>query len=183
MAVQCQFLRVGLWRRLSTKEELMLFNCGVGENSWESLGLQVDPASPFWRRSALGVLGRTDAEAETPVLWSPDVKNWPVVSDSLWPHGLEPSRLLCPWGFSRQEYWSGLPCPPGDLPNPGIKLRSPTLRWILYCLCYQGSPRILEWVAYPFSRESSWPRNGTRVSCIAGRFFTSWTAKEVHQLI
>ena len=29
--------------------------------------------------------------------------------------------LLCPWGFSRQEYWSGLPCPlPGDLPHPGI---------------------------------------------------------------
>ena len=45
-------LRVGLWRRLST-EELMLLNCGVGEDSWESLGLQGDPTSPFWR-SALG---------------------------------------------------------------------------------------------------------------------------------
>ena len=33
--------------------------------------------------------------------------------------------------------------------------------------------RILEWVAYPFSRGSSWPRNWTRVSCIAGGFFTS----------
>ena len=33
------------------------------------------------------------------------------------------------WGFSRQEYWRGLPCPlPRDLPNPGIKLRSPTLQ-------------------------------------------------------
>ena len=32
-------------------------------------------------------------------------------------------------GFSRQKYWSGLPCPPpGDLPNPGIKPRSPTLQ-------------------------------------------------------
>ena len=31
-------------------------------------------------------------------------------------------------GFSRQEYWSGLPCPPpGDLPNPGIELVSPAL--------------------------------------------------------
>ena len=48
-----------------------------------------------------------------------------LVSDSLKPHGLQPSRLLCPWGFSRQEYQSGLPCPPsGDLPNPGIKPRS-----------------------------------------------------------
>ena len=36
------------------------------------------------------------------------------------------TRLLCPWGFSRQEYWSGLPCPPpGDLCNSGFKLRSP----------------------------------------------------------
>ena len=52
-----------------------------------------------------------------------------VMSNSLWPHGLQPARLLCPWGFSRQEYWSGLPCPaPGDLPKPGIKPRSPTLQ-------------------------------------------------------
>ena len=32
------------------------FNCGVGEDSWESLGLQGDPTSPFWRRSTLGFL-------------------------------------------------------------------------------------------------------------------------------
>ena len=48
---------------------------------------------------------------------------------TLWPHGLQLTRLLCPWGFSRQDYWSGLPClPPRDLPNPGIKPRSPTLQ-------------------------------------------------------
>ena len=52
-----------------------------------------------------------------------------VISDSLQPRGLQPTRLLCPWGFSRQEYWSALPCPPlGDLPNPGIKPRSPALQ-------------------------------------------------------
>ena len=44
-------------------------------------------------------------------------------------------------GFSRQEYWSGLPCPPpGDLPNPGIEPRSPTCRQILYYLSHQGRP-------------------------------------------
>ena len=38
-----------------------------------------------------------------------------VMSDSLQPHGLFPIRFLCPWGFSRQEYWSRLPCPsPGS---------------------------------------------------------------------
>ena len=51
----CMDVRVGLWRRLST-EELMLLNCGVGEDSWESLGLQGDPTSPFWRRSSLRFL-------------------------------------------------------------------------------------------------------------------------------
>ena len=46
------------------------------------------------------------------------------MSDSVQPYGLAP-RLLCPWGFSRQEYWSGLPCPPpGELPDPGIEARS-----------------------------------------------------------
>ena len=47
-------VRVGLWRKLSTRK-LTLLNCGVGENSWESLGLQGDPTSPSWRRSVLGV--------------------------------------------------------------------------------------------------------------------------------
>ena len=52
-----------------------------------------------------------------------------VVSDSLQPHALQPLRLLCPRGFSRQEYWSELPCPPpGDLPKPRIEPRSPTLQ-------------------------------------------------------
>ena len=78
-----------------------------------------------------------------------------VVSDSMWPRGLQPTRFVCPWGFSRQESWSGLPCPsPGDLPNLGL-LR---YRQILYWLSHQGSPRILEWVVCPFSRVSSWSR-------------------------
>ena len=52
-----------------------------------------------------------------------------VGSDALRHHKLEPTRLLCPWTFSRQEYWSGLPCPPpGDLPTPGIEPRCPTLQ-------------------------------------------------------
>ena len=53
-------------------------------------------------------------------------------------------------------------------------------RRILYGLSYQGSPWILDWVAYPFSRGSSWLRNRTRVSCIAGRFFTTWATREAH---
>ena len=72
-------VRVGLWRKLSA--ELMLLNHGVVEDSWESLGLQGDPTSPFWR-SALGFLWKEDAKAETPVLWPPHAKNWLIGKDS-----------------------------------------------------------------------------------------------------
>ena len=41
--------------------------------------------------------------------------------------------------------------------------------------------RILEWVAFPFSRESSQPRDRTGVPCIAGRFFTNWAMKEARK--
>ena len=57
--------------------------------------------------------------------------------------------------------------------NPGL----PHCTWILYQLSHQGSPRILEWVASPFSSKSSQSRNRTGVSCIAGRFFTNWVIR------
>ena len=56
----------------------------VLEKTWESLGLQGDPTSPFSRRSALGFLWKNDAKAETPVLWPPHAKSWLIgeVSDA-----------------------------------------------------------------------------------------------------
>ena len=66
----------------------------------------------------------------------------------------------------------------GIIPAQGLNPGLPHCRQILYHLSHQGSSRILEWVAYPFSSGSSQPRNQTRVSCIAGRFFTSWTTRE-----
>ena len=62
----------------------------------------------------------------------------------------------------------------GIFPTQGLNPGVPTLQVdFFYHLSHQGSPRILEGVAYPFSRESFRPRNRTRVSCIAGGFFTS----------
>ena len=63
--------------------------------------------------------------------------------------------------------------------NPGLL----HCRRILYQLSHNGSPRILEWVAYPFSRGSSRPRNQTGVSCIAGRFLTNWAIREAKMYI
>ena len=60
----------------------------------------------------------------------------------------------------------------GIFPTQGLNWGLPHCRQILYQLSQQGSPRMLESVAYPFSSGSSQPRDRTRVSCTAGRFFT-----------
>ena len=62
----------------------------------------------------------------------------------------------------------------GIFPTQGLSLGLLHCRQILYHGSHQRSPRIPEWVACLFSRESSWPGNRTGVSCFAGRFFTSW---------
>ena len=62
-------------------EELMLVNCGVGEDSWESLGHGRKQTSPSSRKSAWIFIGRTDAEAEALILWPPDAKSWLIRKD------------------------------------------------------------------------------------------------------
>ena len=57
-------------------EEFMLLNCGVGEDFCESLGLQGDPTSPSKGNQSWIFIGRSDVEAETPIFWPPDAKNW-----------------------------------------------------------------------------------------------------------
>ena len=99
-----------------------------------------------------------------------------VVSNSLWPHRLQPAWLFCPWGFSRQEYLSGLPSPsPGDLPNAEIEPRSLALQadWAT-----REAQEYWSGFTYPFSKGSSSPRNPIGVSCTAGGFFTNWAPRE-----
>ena len=92
---------------------------------------------------------------------------------------VEPVRVLSPrnspgknTGVGSCSLLQGIS--PAQGSNPGL----PHCRQILHQLSHQGSPRILEWVAYPFSRDSSWPRDQTRVSCTAGGFFTSWATRD-----
>ena len=106
-----------------------------------------------------------------------EVKKWSEscsgVSDSLRPH-----RLYSPRNSPGQNTGVGsLSLLQGTVPTQGSNLDLPHHRQILYQLSHKGSPRILELIAYPFSSRSSRPRNGTWVSCIAGRFFTSWTTR------
>ena len=65
----------------------------------------------------------------------------------------------------------------GIIPTQGLNQGLLYCRQILYQLSHQRNPRILKWVACPFSSRSSRPMNWTRISCIAGRFLTSWAKK------
>ena len=90
----------------------------------------------------------------------------------VWPHG-----LYSPWNSPGQN--TGV----SNLlkvifPTQGSNSGVPHCRQILYQLSHKGSPRKLEWVAYPFSSRSSQPRNRTGLSCNAGRFFTNWAMTE-----
>ena len=107
----------------------------------------------------------------TPSKWS---ESHSVVSKALQPCGLH-----SPWNSPGQNTGVGS-CSllQGIFPTHGSKPGLLYCRQILYQQSHQGSPRILERVAYPFSSGSSQWRNQTGVSCIAGRFFTSWATRE-----
>ena len=99
------------------------------------------------------------------------------MSDSLQPHG-----LYSPWnspglntGVGSRSLLQGI------FPTQGWNSGLPHCRWTLYQLSHKGSPRILEWVAYPFSSGSSWPVNRTRVSCAACGFFINWALREAQR--
>ena len=99
-----------------------------------------------------------------------------VVSDSLWHHG-----PYSPWNSLGQNTGVGsLSFRQGIFPTQGSNPGLPHCRQILYQVSHKGSPRILEWVAYPFFSQSSWPRNQTGVSCVVGGFFTNWAIRKAH---
>ena len=96
------------------------------------------------------------------------------MSNSLWPHG-----IYSPCNSPGQNTGVGnLSLLQGIFPTQGSNSVLLHCRQILYQLSHKGSPRILEWVAYSFSRGSSQPQNQTGVSCIAGGFFTNWAIRE-----
>ena len=97
-----------------------------------------------------------------------------VLSDFLWLCDL--TQVM---EFSRPEYWSGcLSLLQGTFPTQGSNPGLSHCNQFLYHLGHKGSPRILERIANPSSSGSSWLRNRTGVSCIAGRFFINWAIRE-----
>ena len=124
-------LPIGNWRvviRVKWKlsaEELMLLNCGVGEDSWESLALQGDPTNPFWRRSALGFLWKElcwSWNSSTLATWCEELTHWKRLwcweglgaggegYDEGWDGWMaSPTRLIWVWVSSGRWWWTGRP--------------------------------------------------------------------------
>ena len=103
----------------------MLLNCGVGEDSWESLGLQGDPTSPFWRRSVLGVHWKDwcwSWNSNNLATWCEDLTHlkrpwcWERLrageegDDRGWDGWMaSPTRWTWVWVDSRSWWWTGRP--------------------------------------------------------------------------
>ena len=112
---------VGLWRKLST-EELMLLNCGVGEDSWESLGLQGDPVlkeiSPGC--SLEGIRVKLELQYFGHLMWSVDSLEKTLKLGGMWAGGegddrgwdgwmASLTRWTWIWVNSESWWWTGRP--------------------------------------------------------------------------
>ena len=151
------------------------FNSTI-RTAWKILTFQESDKKPVGRESHFR---QEYVEDRSPFPHNTESESYSVMPNSLRLHGLQPAKLLCLWNFPEKNTGVGShSLLQGIFPTQGSNPGFPYCRQILYHLSHQGSPRILEWVAYPFSRESSWPRNRTGVSCIAGRFFTSWATHD-----
>ena len=70
------------WMIMLSAKELMLVNCGVGEESWESIDCkEIQPVNPKGNQFWIFTGSLEDTKAETPILWPPDEKNWLIRKD------------------------------------------------------------------------------------------------------
>ena len=163
-------VRVGLWRKLSAKE-LMLLNCGVAEDSWESLGMQGDLTIHSEGDRSWLFFGRNDAKSETPILWPPRAKSWLIGKDPYvgrdwgqeekgttedemagWHHWLDGHEFEWPPGVGDGQ--GGLAC----CDSWGCRELDTTewLNWTACLTCMQGtSCKMSNWMKHKL--ESSWP--------------------------
>ena len=135
--------------------------------SWEFSALMASSSLPWRKPSGRGI---DRGNLKLSWKWSESVS-----------HTLQPHGLSSPWNSPGQNTEVGsLPLLQSIFPTQGLNPGLLHCRRILYQLSHKARQRILEWVAYPFSSGSSWPRSQTRVPCITGRFFTSWAIREAH---
>ena len=155
------YVRPGLWRKLST-EELMLLYCGVGEDSWESLGLQGDPTSTSWGRSVMGVHWKGwcwSWNSNTLATWCGELTHWKRPwcwerlraggegDDRGWDSWMaSPTQWTWVWVNSGSWWWTG---------RPGV----------LWSMESQSQTRLSDWAELSFlESQLSHLWNGSKIS-------------------
>ena len=174
----------GIWPRACSVSSL-----GPRHTRWSSSGSECSTADPhilnlsphlssYQWRFATETAGSNPGNlySSSWIFSLSETESHSVLSEFLSAHG-----LYSPWNPPGQKSGVGsLFLLQGIFPTQGSNPGLPHCRQILYQLSRTGSPKILEWVAYPFCSRSSQPRNWTRVSCTAGGFFTIWARREAH---
>ena len=106
----------------------------------------------------------------TGATWEALLLTWSEVKVTQLCPTLQPHGLCSLWNSPGQNTGVGsLSLLQGIFPTHGSNPGLLHCRWILYQLSHKGSPRILEWVAYPFSSGCSWPRNRTLPAELSGK--------------
>ena len=145
---------------------------------WETCVLSLswgDPQRRKWQPIPVFLPGEPPWTEDPGGLWSIGSQNFGNPMDCSLPastvHGGSPGKNT---GVGCHALLQGI------FPTQGLNPGLPCCRQIVYHLSHQGSPWILEWIAYPISWGLSLPRNRTGVSCSTGGFFISWATGEAH---
>ena len=144
---------------------------------------EIKPVNPKGNQSWI-FIERTDAEAEVPIIWPPDVNSWLIrkAPDARkdWRQGEK--RTTKDWVVGWHHWLSGheLGQVLGHGEGQGILTCFSTMDYTVHEIL---QARILEWVAFPFSRGYSQSRDWTQVSYIVGGFFTSWDTRDLSTII
>ena len=148
LKIECywyEFVGLVAFYKLSAKEELGQDRTGLFSQrdkkkkaqEFQNLqGLQIQHNSTFpsligkWNNKTKNVLSNFSEKSERmitiPFVLNQCMLSCSVMSNSLWPFGLQPARLLCPWDFLGKNTGEGCHFPPpGDLPDPGMEPKSP----------------------------------------------------------
>ena len=199
-------VRVGLWRNLSA-EELILLKCGVARRSNQSILKEISPGCSLeglmlklklqyfghlmrrlthWKRlgcwEGLGAGGEGDDRGWDGWMTSPTRWTWVWVNSGSWWWTGRPGVLRFLESQRVGHYWATeLNCYVYVSVKVKVAQSCPTLCDPVDCSPWNSADRMLEWVTFPFSRGSSQPRDQTQVSCIAGRFFTTWATREAQE--
>ena len=163
-----------IWEKISSfggTSQIKAWRTDLGQVKTESLNSkEIKPVNPKGNQPWI-FIGRTDAEAEAPVLWpSEAMSQFTVGNKNNNNKNLGKTEGKRRRGWQKMKWFDSITDSVDMKVKVKVTQQCPTV-------CNTMSYTV-HGILYPFSSGSSWPRNQTRVSCIAGGFFTNWAIQE-----